>query len=369
MHLKIDKSAWLYLTINNGVWIQDAGRVAELVSKMTRPVAQYPRLIHFIGRQSKDQAIRALFPESTSRRTSTSSVANLRMDLSTCDSASPLLLADSNPFETIFDNGLPLDSNLPSIETTWSITSPREVTDILHARYFFLFCDVICVFLDDFSDIRELAVLLIEWARIARSSSLPSEIRPKVVIVSPPSGGSGQPIVQDYVNGNDRKEMESAFNLAPPFYLTQGDSQLSLLKTALLSHVQEIHDRRHHNGSLFSARHFEAFSSQALEHVAKTISNPFDFISTSRRGNEVGDDYVDHVSNLLRLGLSLDVPYTHLASFFASSILMDAYPPNMHCESPMISCPILANSLRFPSRRNISCSLYAILLNCREHNH
>jgi hypothetical protein len=47
----------------------------------------------------------------------------------------------------------------------------------------------------------------------------------------------GQPLVEDYVNGNDRSGMLNAFSLASPFYLGQGDLRYSQLKNILLSHV------------------------------------------------------------------------------------------------------------------------------------
>jgi hypothetical protein len=332
MHLNIEKVSWLRLATDDGIWLQDAGRVTDIIQGMTNPESQYPRLIHFIGRQSKDQAIRALFPESISRRASTSNLANLRVVPSTTGSSSPLLFADSDPFVETLDDAPSLDPELPSFEATWSATSNREVINILHARLFFLFSDVICIFVEDFPDLREVAVRLVERGRIAHTSSLPSEVRPQVIIVFPNSVCS-QPLVEDYVSGNDRNEILNAFTLAPPFFLTQGDLRFSQLKNALLSHVQDIHNARRQHGSLFSCNHFVAFSSRALEHVAQTAIHPFDFITATRQSNEVGKDYIDHVSNFLRLGSKFSIPYIHLASFIASSILMDAYPPNMHCKS------------------------------------
>ena len=64
-----------------------------------------------------------------------------------------------------------------------------------------------------------------------------------------------------------------------------------------------------------------------LDHTSQSITQPFDFISRSRIGNEIGTDYQTHLSTFLELGhLSND----DLALFIASSMLMDSYPPRMH---------------------------------------
>lgn len=102
------------------------------------------------------------------------------------------------------------------------------------------------------------------------------------------------------------------------------------LKDALLRQSDDAHDVRFHQYSQFSATHIGGFFRLAVEHTVKTFTQPFDFIEASRKGNEVSEELADHLLNLLQLGLKSNVLYEDLASFIASAILLDSYPPGMH---------------------------------------
>ena len=68
----------------------------------------------------------------------------------------------------------------------------------------------------------------------------------------------------------------------------------------------------------------------AVAHTEASMSQPFDFILASRRGNDIEPDVVHYLSRFMRAGRDLQVLCDALMTSVASSILLDAYPPKMH---------------------------------------
>lgn len=327
METTSEDTSWLHLSWKNRFWLQDTGRLATIFRKMPNPNQQTPQLLHFIGSTAKNKLMQNLFPDDYDRPSPMSTLTALRVLESTVNSASPLLVADSNPF--IEPQSLYLAPDYVSHEVKWTSTSTSHAIDILLARCSFLFSDVICISVADFPDFRSLVVRLIDWAKEARESALPSTLPPTVVLVF--SGPGRQQQIEDYINAPEWAEIGGVFRLPPPFHLNEDHDQEHIqLRQALISHLQENHNQRRERGSPMSCNHFEAFYRLALEHVARTGMDPFDFINATRIDNPVGEDLADHVRNFLRLGLELRISYTDLASFIASAIIMDAYPPGMH---------------------------------------
>lgn len=95
--------------------------------------------------------------------------------------------------------------------------------------------------------------------------------------------------------------------------------------------------------ALFSATHFAAFFRQAVHHIARSFTHPFDFIKRSRMNNEVGLDYQGHLSRFLRLGYEHHLSPGALTFIIASSILMDAYPPRMHRMISPVTCAMIGD--------------------------
>ncbi|QKX60482.1 uncharacterized protein TRUGW13939_07627 [Talaromyces rugulosus] len=329
MKLVTEDASWLRVIYKDGFWLQNTGRLSNLLQGLPNPDSQTPQLLHFVGQAAKDKAIRAVFPDSFQRRTSMSSLYDLRVVDSTASSCAPLLLADCNPFTAPVQDELSTESKNHLLEVKWPATS-RHIVNVLLARLTFPFSDLICIFVEDFSDLREVAIQLIGWAKAAQSSSLPSSNRPNVILIWSESASTQQQI-EDYISGPDWTEIGDMYTLLPPFYQNKSKNQGNMpLKNVLLSHLQEINERRNQNGTRLSCSHFAAFFRLALEHVAKTASDPFDFIAATRADNLLEGAFVGHIINFLRLSLALDVSYYDMASFIASAILMDAYPPNMH---------------------------------------
>ena len=105
------------------------------------------------------------------------------------------------------------------------------------------------------------------------------------------------------------------------------------LKELIQRQTEEIRHIKQSAGCLFSALHLNCFFTDAVKHTAWTVTEPFDFLVSSRRTNPVATDH-SHLREFLRLSRQQRFSYRFYTPILASSLLLDAYPPDMHRESP-----------------------------------
>ena len=101
----------------------------------------------------------------------------------------------------------------------------------------------------------------------------------------------------------------------------------------LLNCSDQVREARANSRTLFSAYYFSGFFRCAVDHLAATSGEPFNFIATSHSNNPVSRTLQVHLEDFLR---NIKTPQK-LVSFaipvIASSFLLDSYPPDMHCKS------------------------------------
>ncbi|PGG96243.1 hypothetical protein AJ80_09857 [Polytolypa hystricis UAMH7299] len=317
--------------------LEDTGRLTRLVREMTHPAQQYPRLVQFIGASCKASALRALFPHNRRRRKP--GAIDLHLETTSINSASPLLFGDSNPFfQESWDNAQYRCHESSSYNTSWPSGLVQSPFDLVHARLLFLFSNVICVFADDFLSLYAVATCIQSWIRAGNASSLPSTVRPALLVVTSGRGPVHDLCAEDFrskllATGED--VLSHTFRSINLFCLA-GDylspsARYLRLKEEILLRAQEVQDTRQQDGFCFSAIHLEAFFQHAVRHTALTIVERFDFIAASRLENHLHDDFKEILKAFFELCARHHPPYDAIASFAASSILMDAYPPRTHC--------------------------------------
>lgn len=336
-----DDICWLDLTENQGSCLEYFNRTSRVIQEMTNPDSQFPSLIFFLGRKSRESALRDLFPRNNIRRGHRSGFINLRLDSSTMTADHPLLFADSDPWSTIprrISNHISRERR--TIPITWKLPVDLSAANLIYGRLMFLFSDVICIFADDIGGLESVAAYITAWVKIGSASSLPQIIRPRVVIVQTEENlAATQSVLEleelqfclEVENKQRRTEVFSSITLLR----LQGAHLSSLarhqrLKDVLLKETDISRHFRLEEKVLFSATHFEAFFRQAMTHTAQSLAEPFDFIKSSRINNEIGMDYQIHLSSFVRLGRVNHLSSDMLTFIMASSILMDAYPPRMH---------------------------------------
>ncbi len=323
--------------------IHHGNRTQYIIQEMTDADSQHPSMIFFIGAQSKDAALRELFPNNNIRRGNRNGIVNLRLDSSTISSDLPLLFADG-------DTRSPIPHHIGTTSCHEHLTVPftwqpqdHDLLLSLYARLMAPFTDVICIFAADFSGLRDVASFLVRWVRLGSPSSLPIAVRPRVIIVVSEEDSVATHDVLELETFRHELEQESPAIRAEVFSSISimhlaGDHVSPLarhrrLKEVLMAEVAEARNERIAHRAHFSAVHLAAFFGHGIDHVAHSIQEPFDFIGCTRVDNTIDEDYTNHVSNFLSLGDDYFVSWSNLTSFLASSILMDAYPSRMHSKS------------------------------------
>ena len=322
-------------------FIRDEGRLVRILSELTRPSTQYPSLLSFLGRKVKDRALPELFPFNRIKKGSRNSIATLQVDVNTIGADNPIYFADSDikpPTVTPLD--IPKCHTAQAHSIKWPMPVDHGRSETFHARLLFLFTDVICLFAEDIGGFQNVINHLQDWVAIGSASCAPRQLRPRLIVVVPSTQKSPtydvlelEDLRFNLLRGAAPDVLES-FSEISKFQL--GGNHLSPLaryrelKTVLLRHAMEMRHLRTSQRLLFSATHLSRLFSQAVLHTATTLGQPFDTIESSRRGNPVAEEFGDHVIAFLRLGIRFKMSFDAMASFIASSILVDAYPPGMH---------------------------------------
>ena len=357
--------AWLQAIGINELRLLDPGRTSQLVRELKDPANQRPSLMLFVGREAKDLALRELFPDNNFKKHSCEGVATLRIDNASIYSDHPILFAESRP-----SHAIPLaadDSRLcetDSFPIQWADdTTVQQLSNVLHARLFCLFADVVCVFADDFADFDETVQRLKSWAAAGSASVHFDKIRPRVVVVRRGDAASPSPTydlleLDDLQQGLQDRSLMEFFSSIKVLHLAA--EQLSPLarfrrvKELLWREMDEMRHARQNLGCLYSAEHTARFFRMAVAHTAASTSLPFDFILASRRGNGVEPDFAQHLSRFMGSGENRHIPRDALMTFIASSIMLDAYPPKMHGKTTLalanMNAPYLTETRSLRSR-------------------
>ncbi|PYI07374.1 FabD/lysophospholipase-like protein [Aspergillus sclerotiicarbonarius CBS 121057] len=340
---KCEHQYWVELTQGEAAPQLTYGfQLAQLVGELPDPATQLPQVIFFMGRRLKDQALRHICGHNYRGQSRHHQHINIRSDNRTWRSAQPRIFADCNPTHRALLPGF-TSPHICHREQIFPIdVSQTEYSlhDIVLARLLFLFVDVLCTFADDIGGLGAVRELLSTWVRLGSASTLHRAVRPRVIVVL---GGQIQSITHSLL-----EEEDFLFELLHvgelPFFTVFGDIQITRLSgeelspearfMALGSDIShQLHNSklcREHQQALFSAVHTNAFFELALQHISTDPLSSFDFIRASREGNPVDGSFISHLINFLEVGNKSRAPYDTMASYIASAILMDAYPPGMH---------------------------------------
>ena len=335
--------SWLDVSERDQITLLDSGVWSRVSRYLVDPDNQRPSLIFLVGRKAKASALRDLFPFNNIKRGPKDGMASLRVDNATLSTTFPLLFADSDPFAV----SLPALSVVGCHTTTqfptqWTIPATESLFDIIHARLFFLFSDVLCLFADDFRSFYDVVDRIRIWATLGSSCGTFPQVRPKVVIVrhgNSPTANQTQGFLQaTALEGIEcdswQDELYSAFSSITVLYLGNGEISSSArhrrLKDTLQRQGDEMRHVRQTFGCLYTASHLTRIYLEALRHVATTKELPFDVVSAARHDMPPQTDYVDHMLNFFSLRPKELAYGRATVAHVASSILLDAYPPNMH---------------------------------------
>ncbi|KAK3063067.1 hypothetical protein LTS18_002815, partial [Coniosporium uncinatum] len=324
-----ERHDWLQIKGTSREWQLLHGlRLKTLLKEKDESLSERPLLLCFVGNGSMDSAARAAFPGKISEPRGPPNFTRIDVCRRLAD-ASPVLLARLQDFplegshETVGDLVTTRRTIIDWLDTRKNRAETYSfIADQVYGRLVFPFSDVVCLFADDFAK-AGVGAKLARWAELFPPSSM---IKPRLVIVA--SGpqhvdmlGDSMPDFTDRFSSirveffDDREPTERR-------YLPLEDILLSEIECARRSRVDQ--------GLLFTSRHFCTLFEKSMALFGSALDTSPDLVGISREHNEVGEDLVDHVVCALRLCVADQWPKRAVASFIASALVLDSFPPGMH---------------------------------------
>ncbi|KAK1091381.1 hypothetical protein LTR48_006405 [Friedmanniomyces endolithicus] len=107
-----------------------------------------------------------------------------------------------------------------------------------------------------------------------------------------------------------------------------------LRRILLQQELDAVRNQRKVAQASFTAHHLSWFFERAVVHVASTVTEPFNFVTTSRLPRPLPSSYPDQVRTFLELAVQHNIPTNSVVTAIASSVILDAYLPFAHAFSP-----------------------------------
>ena len=333
-------TAWVRLSgIHPNCSVVDPQRLHHLVQSLPEPERQTPSLLLFVGQKIKDQALRYLFPHNNLKRTRQDGLARIRVDNSTATSSYPLFFADADLSSSVLEPHRPVTCHDEKSEPIqWQCSDTKTVADHVLARVLIASSNILVIFADDFGDLDYLTDDIVRWINIGVCSIAPPESRPRLLIVIKGNTWESQTKIRELYRDLEalaQKQLSSLFSLVSTLYLDDALSELAMyrpLKEEILRQTDEIRSTLLDQRWLFSASHTAAAFSMRLHFAATKVTANFSLLDGCRKYHEIPVNYPNHLSNVIAFGIEKVIRHESTASYIASSILMDAYPPGGHCK-------------------------------------
>ncbi|KAB8212999.1 patatin-like phospholipase [Aspergillus novoparasiticus] len=316
---RTDDIGWLSLGLSEN----------RVIAEMGDPVNQYPAFCVYMGGRTKDSCLRQLYPYNNIKRHSSVTQVKQRCDMGSLNTTRPVLFADGD-FKYM-PSAHSSSKDRPKMERliSWDASSAKNVLCVIWARLVLLFVDIICIFADDFADLLAVADFLLECFSLQASSSLPSAVHPRVIIVFQSRSCYDQKDMQDVErfycrlsnNSPNLTECFSAIHMARLEHNhLSGCARYQRLRALIRDQLDDMY-----TVPLFRL---------AFEHTAENICQPFDFVKATRANREVPSSLGRSLAHYLEIGAMAGICYEELASSISSAFIMDHYVPGMLATEP-----------------------------------
>ncbi len=334
-------SEWLHVTREKEIALINTDRLVRIVRKLTNSTTQQLSVLLFIGRKVKNLALRELFSNHV-KKESNESIVTLRVDNTSLYFDHSVLFVESDSSATIISVSNAFCHEIESFSVRWAnVMVVHDVYDILHARIFCLFNDVLCIFVDDFLNFQSVVNRLKIWVIVEAESSFFEQARSSVVIVKRDDEASASSThnlleMQDMQFSLNQKILKDFYSFIKILYLTDEQifslTRFQRLKKLLWRQMNEMQNVRLRCRCLYSIVHLNKFFQIVISQTAVSALRSFNFVTTSRLGNEVDSDHFDHLTSFLWFEMYRDLSNDIMTSFIASSILLNVYSFKMHRE-------------------------------------
>ena len=317
-------TSWVDVSGDSRLCLADPKRLNRLAASRKDTSDLYPRILLLIGKGAKRQAIKQIFPDSGSP-TEDKTLSCIHGDRQTANSKEPIFFVDSE-----LDIPVPLKPTAPKCHDTKSFRAEwepegREVSHIILSRLLFPFVDTVCVFADDIGGLEAVEAYINIWSSKEKASTLPATVRPRLIIIT-----SKRPY-RDLVKKLQKVEARSPFSFVQ---IIRG-REYQHLRSRLVEHLDASQSQRRVEHTSFALPHLAWFFTEAVAHVARTITEPFDFVRTSRIHRPLPESYTKQLRAFFELAVGHNVPTNSVIVAIASSILLDAYSSSAHSGSSL----------------------------------
>lgn len=336
-------AAWLDTAQGSSGWtLTDTGRLEALVHWMSHPDTQYPALICFAGNGNRVRALRALFPRNNVTRRGPAALMRLHLSTETAETDHPVLFAECGIYNSssFADPALYRGSDQKLRQYSVSQRTSRSAADVnLHvmSQVVLPWTQILCLFVDSVSEMRELQRLLDQPLHKIHMGSHSVNVRFRILIVltTPQDYASHElaaAVPQDH--SRDAVAPEVTFVDLRDRYELSPMAAFEPLRGVILDKLQSVRTEQTQHRVLFSAVHLSALWKSNLESQMRRLDPAaFDCLRVARRNYPSTLGRKACLVEFLRQAQQTGCEAQDISSFVASAILMDAYPPGMHCES------------------------------------
>ncbi len=309
--------------------------------ELTNSTTQQFSVLLFIDRKVKNLALQELFSNHV-KKESTESIATLRVNNTSLYFDHSVFFVESDSSAMIVSVSNAFCHETESFSVRWANAMiMHDVYNILHARIFCLFSDVLCIFVDDFLNFKSVVNHLKAWVIVEAESSLFKQARSSVVIVKRSDETSDSSThdlleMQDVQFSLNQKILKDFYSFIKILHLT--DEQILLLtrfrrlKKLLWRQMNEMQNVWLRCRCLYSIVHLNKLFQIVISQIATSALRSFNCIMTSRLDNEVDSDHFNHLTSFLWFEVYRDLSNDIMTSFIASSILLNVYSLKMHRE-------------------------------------
>lgn len=316
--------------------LRDYGRLKRILAELISPESQYPALCVFLGDKAKDSGLKQLYPQNNIKRHRSKAGVRLRCDVRSFDSSRPCLIVDGNP--NCKNREIPPNCGFADdYSITWDASSMETVIRAAWARLIFLFSDLICIFVADFPSLAHVAEFLLECVNMGAASTLPTPVRPRIVVVFEAEAGQKMGNIDEVetlhhhlgtASPNSQQEVFSAVNIICLDARLSEPAKYEKLGAFIAGQLDDMTIVRQDHHTLFNAKHIVALFQSATKHFVEDTRLPFDFVRAVQGGYPVTPSFVAHLVHYQEAGVLAGVSYEQIAPSIASALIMDHYNPD-----------------------------------------
>jgi hypothetical protein len=202
----------------------------------------------------------------------------------------------------------------------------------VHINLVFPFAQIVCVFADDLGGNKACARYLENWFRL-ELQSVETDARscPQLVVVTADL---------DDVNALVQTECHPRFNLlfdslvilTSEVSARRSDPAAQFLQARLKSILDDVRRDRQSHHLLLSARHVAGAFSCAIQNFTRNPRKTVDIFLCSFGTVPSPSNVSHHLSDFFTAAAELNPRPESVSDFIASALLVQAYPPQRHCE-------------------------------------